>query len=345
MSRWTKLLLALLLSAGCGDEPSKPAQTASESGLIVFRSGDALEIVRPDGTGGAVLVDSISSVENLCWSPDGRTLLFSSNATDRDGLFAIQADGTGLRNYLRGLATCNSEVDFSPAGNLIAFVRTSSYCQDPRVHLSDPLGNNVQELTVGRIPRFSPDGAWVAVSDDHDARVVAIRTDGSGLRDLGSGRFSVCNQLRPWSQDGKWVVYTRGGMDLQHPEAREIVAVRLDGSDEIQLTDNQVWDDFPSWSPDGGRIAYWRNTLSSWPPSWELRLIRPDGSNDVTLLGEVCTWEYPCFCWSPDGTEIVFGAESGKIEIVTVADRKRRTVGDIGESRYTVVHWSAGVLL
>ena len=32
-----------------------------------------------------------------------------------------------------------------------------------------------------------------------------------------------------------------------------------DGSNQTNLTNNDVWDDFPNWSPDGTKIAFASN--------------------------------------------------------------------------------------
>ena len=35
-----------------------------------------------------------------------------------------------------------------------------------------------------------------------------------------------------------------------------VIVMDADGSNQINLTNNDVWDDFPNWSPDGTRIAF-----------------------------------------------------------------------------------------
>jgi Tol biopolymer transport system component len=40
------------------------------------------------------------------------------------------------------------------------------------------------------------------------------------------------------------------------PDADEIYVMDADGSDQTQLTDNDANDAYPSWSPDGEKIAF-----------------------------------------------------------------------------------------
>jgi Tol biopolymer transport system component len=59
------------------------------------------------------------------WSPDGRHIVFASDAGRRFGfrsLYVTASDGTGLRRLTDGLAD-DSMPSWSPDGNTIVFVR------------------------------------------------------------------------------------------------------------------------------------------------------------------------------------------------------------------------------
>lgn len=91
----------------------------------------------------------------------------------------------------------------------------------------------------------------------------------------------------------KWEIVYRHG-DL--PSA-DIWVVNSDGTQNKPLTtDGKSW--WPSWSPDGLRIAYSYRV----PPTSELRVMDADGTNVHTLrqFGGV-----DAIAWSPDGKQLV----------------------------------------
>ena len=94
--------------------------------------------------------------------------------------------------------------------------------------------------------------------------------------------------------------------------------MRADGSGNRNLTRNRASDDFPTWSPDGQRIAFLRAPLLSNRPAdslgvhriyiYHLYVVNADGSGLRRLTRN---WTYPGqvkqVVWSPDGRTIYFG--------------------------------------
>ncbi len=82
--------------------------------------------------------------------------------------------------------------------------------------------------------------------------------------------------------------------------------MKADGTDARKLTDDNALDQDPSWSPDGGRIAF----VSHRAPSPDGAINRDvysmnaDGTGVRRLTDDPSTDTQPAF--SPDGTEIVF---------------------------------------
>ena len=84
------------------------------------------------------------------------------------------------------------------------------------------------------------------------------------------------------------------------PDNADIFVIRADGTHLEQLTDSPEWEEHPSWSPDGTRIAYdvGSNSFPRDDPSvW---VMNEDGSAKARL-----TPGYDPH-WSPDGERIVF---------------------------------------
>jgi Tol biopolymer transport system component len=85
-----------------------------------------------------------------------------------------------------------------------------------------------------------------------DGNMYVSRLDGSAMLNLGRG----CRW--DWSQDGKRLVYLGAvQQDDYTVTAAEIYVVNADGSGFAQITDTpNIVEDYPTWSPDGMRIAY-----------------------------------------------------------------------------------------
>ena len=84
----------------------------------------------------------------------------------------------------------------------------------------------------------------------------------------------------------------------------EIFTVRTDGTGLKQLTDDPWWEEAPSWSPDGRRIAYsvWTEDDAGTSDVW---VMNADGSGKKNLTKGAPHGGRPV--WSPDGKQIAFG--------------------------------------
>ena len=94
------------------------------------------------------------------------------------------------------------------------------------------------------------------------------------------------------NRDGNWEVYV----------------MNADGSGQTRLTDNPAADSWPSWSPDGGRIAFISSRDDPDPNDddsiWEIYVMNADGSGQTRLTNDSAWHSLPS--WSPDGRRIAF---------------------------------------
>jgi TolB protein len=112
----------------------------------------------------------------------------------------------------------------------------------------------------------------------------------------------------------------RIAFDSDHDGASDIYTVRPDGSGVRRLTTSDDFEDNPSWSPRGRRIAYIRNQ--------QVWVMKADGSGQHQITRMRAALRDPA--WSPGGRRIMFATDDRGEDIWTVRPdgRKLRRVTD-----------------
>jgi WD40 repeat protein len=85
----------------------------------------------------------------------------------------------------------------------------------------------------------------------------------------------------------------------------EIYVVSADGRNTRRLTENDVLDGGPAWSPDGSQIAF----VSDRDGNPEIYVMNADGSDPQRLTDDPAADTSPA--WSPDGSQIAFSSNRG----------------------------------
>jgi TolB protein len=138
------------------------------------------------------------------WSPDGRRMLFASDARGSVQLYSVRLDGKELK-AVTSLPAIRGRSDWSPDGNYMVTYSGPAWNRELFIMYSD--GSNVRQLTPSggnsQGPSFSPDGKWVAFTayfddygDDHGCEIYVIRIDGSDLRRLTNNNY--CDYQPRW---------------------------------------------------------------------------------------------------------------------------------------------------
>jgi serine/threonine-protein kinase len=117
----------------------------------------------------------------------------------------------------------------------------------------------------------------------------------------------------------------------------EIFIMNSDGSNQVQLTNNNVDDNYPAVSPDGSQIAF----QSYRDGNWELYAMNVDGSAPRRLTNNPAEDRLPT--WSPDGQQIAFISDrDGDFDLFTMnTDGSNvRQVTNTSDLREGHVSWS-----
>jgi dipeptidyl aminopeptidase/acylaminoacyl peptidase len=208
-------------------------------------------------------------------------------------------------------------VDLSPDGSEVAFSWNRSGAFE--VYTAPLVGDRIIQLTEADrrsvVPRWSPDGRWVAFMRDQDGdeKMQLWLVDRDGVRERRlTDDDGVTHRHHAWSPDGRWVAYVanaRGGTFAVH-----VMEVATGG--HRRLTDGSDDDHDPRWSPDGKWILFW-SRREAVRANADLFLVPVDGGETRKIeTREGADGESMEGRWSPDGSAIAFTTNvRGRYEI------------------------------
>ena len=141
-------------------------------------------------------------------------------------------------------------------------------------------------------------------------RIGVVNPDGTGEQTLSQrGDHSP-----RYSRDGSTIVFfsTRDQSGANNADA-EIFTMSADGSNQTQLTFNDLEDQVPAWTADG-RIVFTRRNATG---QWNIWIMDANGDHQrqLTYLGGVSAWPAP----APNGHQVAFSSNyRGQFHIYTM---------------------------
>ncbi len=298
-------LAAAVVVAGCGSTAVSPVTT-----------GPATATPTLAGPSAAVTAGPVPSEAPLAMSTPapGRPILGHTIAFTFEGaLYTAKGDGAErtLVTDFPGTAEPYASAFWSPAGDRLIIRMEEPAGVDNGggyVFAVDPDGSNLTNLSdvsgshYDAMPGWSPDGTEIVYAarkpGDSVSQLYIMSADGSAPRKVLETDYEV--QYPAWSSTGT-IAFT-GVID----GGFELFSVRPDGSSLTQLTTDPSPDNWPTWSPDGSRIAFF-TARDGQEGVW---VMNADGSDShfLVLGGEPN--------WSPHGDEITFDCGDAETAII-----------------------------
>ncbi|MCB0077112.1 MAG: thioredoxin domain-containing protein [Anaerolineales bacterium] len=279
-------------------EATTPTQTLGpEAGRISFmgpinQQGTFQVFVgNSDGTG--LRQPSTGFVESYfpTLSPDGSRIAFTAPSPEGDVEIYVADVESGEATNLTNQVGQDQQPLWSPDGNSIAFVSVREG-GDTDIWLMGADGSEPRRLA--RLPgtellgSWSPDGSEIvyAAQSELGQTLFIVNVESGESRPLteGVGR----NDGAPaWNPNGELIVFYSSPDGVAPPS---LYTIRPDGSEETQLTNSGLPSVFPTWSPDGRRLAYTEVQLSG-----EWRLLARELESETTygftdVTGAITSW-------------------------------------------------------
>ena len=252
------------------------------------RGAKEIQIADYDGAGARPLTRNGSINLMPVWSPDTRSLAFTSYKGGYPDLYRAFPFERRPEQTLAAFTGINSSPAFSPDGRSIAM--TLSKDGNPEIYVLTLATGAFRRLTrhpgIDTEPSWAPTGRDIAFISDRLGmpHLFVMDTEGGNVRQLTFAGFHT--QPR-WSPKGDTIVYTmrQGSHDLW--------AINPDGSNARRLTSGPGDNQGATWAPNGRHIAFQSSRLGS----WQIFAMLADGSEQAPLTRGPGEFTSPS--WSP----------------------------------------------
>lgn len=231
----------------------------------------------------------------ITWSPDGRWIAFTSGTStpvawspDYSGSLVsyhwrkpgprdvgIIASGGGPVRWIGASPDYESFLDWAPDSRTILVERRTPDVRNREVFAAAIDGSSLQRIYSQRdekfLPsndqhaRFSPNGRSIAFTSDADGwnHLYLVQPDGTGMRQLTTGRFEV--SFPSWISDGSALIFS----STEHgTEQRHVYTVSITTGERTRLTTAPGVNTGVVPAPDGKQFLFLRSDPAHVPDVW-----------------------------------------------------------------------------
>ena len=196
------------------------------------------------------------------WSPDQRTVAFTSYRGGNAGLF--------LRNIYEGQETplaakgTSYSAAFSPDGKRLAFCSTMAEEGNADIFVMELETKKIKRLTynaaIETAPSWSPTGREIAFTTDRlgqgNPQIYIMDAEGSNVRKASFG--GNYHDAPAWAPTGERIAFVS-----RVDNTFDIYVLNLRTNQISKITENNVRNESPSWSPDGRHLVFASNLSGS----------------------------------------------------------------------------------
>ncbi len=214
----------------------------------------ALQVADADGFNARTAIEYTQPIISLAWSPDGTKIAYVS-FENKKPVVHIQTLATGARKAVAKFKGSNSAPAWSPDGKRLAVVL--SVRGGSQIFLINADGSGLKRFSrssgIDTEPSFSPDGQSIIFTSDRGGSPQIYRMPVTGVasgvaeRLTFEGNYNVSPHYR---HDGKSFTF------IHRNGAKFNVAVQDLDTRQVQLLTDSLFDESPSFAPNGKIILY-----------------------------------------------------------------------------------------
>jgi len=293
-------------------------------------AGDALEVaadglvtaLRPGVGAVTVRIDGQQATASVrVFAEHDHDLIYGrADVGAPEELFALDLrDPAGVSTAVFAPGRRASHGSPSPLGDRIAFVIHGTWDAthwQSMIFIANRDGSGATRLTYlparNDEPVWSPDGSKIAFSSQtfgSGADIWVVDADGTNLVNLTADQPDANHNSPAWSTALPGIGY-RIAYAVQQVGRSNLWAMNADGSGKHAVTNNaEVFDDEPSWSPDGNTIVFTRSGTGIFG---DLFLVSSTGGAGFPLMPNFALpLAQSSPVWSPNGNLIAFVSRHG----------------------------------